>query len=159
MYGRKFICQSDHKPLEDIHLKHLSDAPPRLQKLLLKKQPIDITIKLKYVPASQVPVADVFSRCGPSGRTEIKGLDVTINEKPPNLSHIQVETIQQTTKEDPTLQLLMQQLMEGCSEHAKQVPRDLKPFWQLRDDLQLNMDVSYFKIGSICHRHGKGVGK
>ena len=27
LYGRKFECHSDHKPLEDIHLKHLSDAP------------------------------------------------------------------------------------------------------------------------------------
>ena len=30
IYDRKFICQSDHKPLEDIHLKYLSNAPPRL---------------------------------------------------------------------------------------------------------------------------------
>ena len=36
LYGRKFVCQSDHKPLEDIHLKYLSDAPPKLQRLLLK---------------------------------------------------------------------------------------------------------------------------
>ena len=48
LYGRKFICQTDHKPLEDIHLKHLSDVPPRLQRLLLKLQPFDIIIK--YVP-------------------------------------------------------------------------------------------------------------
>ena len=27
LYGRKFICESDHKPLEDIHLKHLSNPP------------------------------------------------------------------------------------------------------------------------------------
>ena len=51
-YGRKFVCQTDHKPLEDIHLKHLSDAPPRLQRLLLKLQPYDITIK--YVPGQKV---------------------------------------------------------------------------------------------------------
>ena len=38
LYGRKLVCQSDHKPLEDIHLKHLSDTPPRLQRLLLKLQ-------------------------------------------------------------------------------------------------------------------------
>ena len=30
LYGRKFVCQSDHRPLEDIHLKYLSDAPPSL---------------------------------------------------------------------------------------------------------------------------------
>ena len=31
----------------------------------------------------------------------------------------------------------MQQLMEVWPEHVKQVPRDLKPFWQLRDDLSI----------------------
>ena len=39
LYGRKFICQTDHKPLEAIHLKYLSDAPPRLQRSFLKLQP------------------------------------------------------------------------------------------------------------------------
>ena len=78
LYGRKFICQSDNKPLEDIHLKYLSDALPRLQRLLLKLQPYDIAIK--YVTGSQVPVADALSRVSPSGRTEIKGLDVTIHK-------------------------------------------------------------------------------
>ena len=62
----------------------------------------------------------------PSGRTKIKGLDVTIHEIAPDLSHIQVETILQATKEDPTLQLLKQQLMEGLPEHVKQVSGDLK---------------------------------
>ena len=71
LYGRKFECQSDHKPLEDIHLKYQSDAPPRLQRLLLKLQPYDINIK--YVPGSQVPVADALSRVSPSGRTERVG--------------------------------------------------------------------------------------
>ena len=92
LYSRKFVCQSDYKPLEDIHLKYLSDAPPRLQRLSLKLQPYDITIK--YVPDSQVQVADALRRVSPSGRTEIKGLDVNIHEITPDLSHVQVETIQ-----------------------------------------------------------------
>ena len=99
LYGRKFVCQSDHTPLEDIHPKYMSNAPPRLQR------PYGITIR--YVPGSQVPVADALSRVNSSGRTESKGLDVAIHEIPSNLSHIQIETIQQATKEDPTLQLLM----------------------------------------------------
>ena len=36
IYGRKFVCQTEHKPLEDIHPKHCSDAPPCLQRLFLK---------------------------------------------------------------------------------------------------------------------------
>ena len=30
LYGRKFVCQTDHEPLEAIHLQHLSDASLRL---------------------------------------------------------------------------------------------------------------------------------
>ena len=32
LYGRKFECQTDHKSLKTIHLKHFSNAPPRLQR-------------------------------------------------------------------------------------------------------------------------------
>ena len=68
--GKKFVCQTDHKALEAIHLKHLSDAPPRLQRLLLKLQPYAITIK--YVPGQTVPVADALSIVSPNDKTEIK---------------------------------------------------------------------------------------
>ena len=53
-YGRKFICQTDHKPLEDIHLKHLSDAPARLQRLLVKLQPYDVTLSMFQVKKFQL---------------------------------------------------------------------------------------------------------
>ena len=59
LYGRKFECHSDHKPLEDIHLKHLSDAPARLQRLFLKLQPYNLTIK--YIPVKNLTVADALS--------------------------------------------------------------------------------------------------
>jgi len=35
VFGKKFIVESDHKPLEMIHLKNLTAAPPRLQRMLL----------------------------------------------------------------------------------------------------------------------------
>ena len=63
LYARKFECHSDHKPLEDIHLKHLSDAPARLQRLLLELQPYNLTIK--YIPAKNVAVVDALSYSKP----------------------------------------------------------------------------------------------
>ena len=72
LYGRKFVCHTDHKPLEATHLKCLSDAPPRLQRLLLKLQPYDVAIK--YVPDQNVTVADALSKVSQSSRNEIKGL-------------------------------------------------------------------------------------
>ena len=61
------------------------------------------------------------------------------------MGHFQVETIQQATKEDPTLPLIKKQLMEGLPEHVKQVPRDLKPFWQLRDDSSIEHGCVLFQ--------------
>ena len=44
LQGRRFTVQSDHKPLEMIHLKSLHNAPPRLQRMLLQLQKYDMTI-------------------------------------------------------------------------------------------------------------------
>ena len=144
LYGRKFVCQTDHKPLEDIHLKHLDDAPPRLQGLLLKLQPYDITIK--YVPDQKVPVADALSRVSPRGKTEIKGLDVNIHDLTTTLSHVQVEAIQEATRKDQVLQMLMQQMMQGWSDYIKLLPVSLKPFWQLKRTCPLNIHILLIRV-------------
>ena len=36
LYGCELTCQRDCRPLEDIQLKHVTNTPPRLQKLLMK---------------------------------------------------------------------------------------------------------------------------
>ena len=135
LYGREFICQCDQKHLEDLHLKHLSDVPPRLQRLLLKIQPYDFVIK--YVPGKNIPMADAFSRVSPNEKTEIKDLDVTIHEITPQLSRIQVESIQKATQQDKTLQLLIQQMLEGWPESCRKLPEILRPLWQWRDDVSI----------------------
>ena len=110
-----FGCLKFHHSL---YLKHLSDAPPRLQRLLLKLQPYDITIK--YLPGHKVAVADALSRVSPSGKTVIRGLDVTIHEKTNQpYVHNWIAQIQKETREDQVLQLLMQQIMEGCHNTTK----------------------------------------
>ena len=138
LYGRSFVCNSDHQPLENIHLKHLSDAPPRLQRLLLKLQPYDIMIK--YLPGYKAAVADAQHRVSPSGKTAIRGLDVTIHEMTNQpYVHNRIAQIQKETREDQVLQPLMQQIMEGWPQHCKSLPVVLHPFWQLRDDLAIEL--------------------
>ena len=53
LLGREFIIESDHKPLEMIALKNLMAAPPRLQRMLLRLQPFNCTIK--YRPGKEMP--------------------------------------------------------------------------------------------------------
>ena len=46
-YGRSTIILSDHKPLASIVQKDLVNAPPRLQRLLLRLQKYNVTIWYK----------------------------------------------------------------------------------------------------------------
>ena len=117
VYGRSFVCNNDRQPLENIHLKHLSDAPSRLQRLLLKLQPYNITIK--YLPEHKVAVVDVLHRESPSGKTVIRGLDVTIQGMT-NQPYVNnwIAQIQKVTREDQVLQLLMQQIMKSWPQHC-----------------------------------------
>ena len=135
-------CIKFHHYLYDT-LKHLSDAPPMLQRLLLKLQPYDITIK--YVPGQNVPAADALIRVSPSGKTEIKGLDVTIHDLTTALSHVQIEAIQKATREDQVLQMLKQQIMQEWTDHIKLWPVALKPFWQLKEDLSIEHSCITFQ--------------
>ena len=47
VYGKPFVIESDHKPLEMIQLKNLTAAPPRLQRMLLRIQHYNVTIKYR----------------------------------------------------------------------------------------------------------------
>ena len=47
IYGKKALVESDHKPLEAIFQKPLSQAPPRLQKMLMQLQEYDLDLRYK----------------------------------------------------------------------------------------------------------------
>ena len=151
LHGRTFIYQSDHKPFEDIHLKHLSDTPLRLQRLLLKVQPYDFSIK--YVPGPKVPMADALSIVIPREKVESKGLGVTIDQLTPQLTKVQVQRAKKATKQHKILQLLMQQIMQGWpQEGSRKLPRILKPFWQLREHLTTEHSCINWKGRFFIHK-------
>ena len=76
VYGAKFVVESDHKPLEAIKLKNLSQAPPRLQRMLLRVQQYDMQIK--YRPGRELLLADALSRLNPKPASTLK-LEKTIH--------------------------------------------------------------------------------
>lgn len=61
LYGREFVVESDHKPLETLIKRDIDDVTARLQRMfmLLLKYP---KIKVVYKPGKEMLVADCLSR-------------------------------------------------------------------------------------------------
>ena len=67
VYGHRVIVEADDKLLESIFLKPLNEAPPRLQRMLLKLTKYDFVVR--YVPGKLQVISDCLSR-GPLSETE-----------------------------------------------------------------------------------------
>ena len=59
-YGRYFDVLNDHKPLQGILSKSLVNAPPRIQRFLLRLQHYEFDFH--YVPGNKIFVSDCLSR-------------------------------------------------------------------------------------------------
>ena len=133
LYGRHFTTESDHKPLESIHLKHLTAAPPRLQRMLLRLQPYDLTIK--YKPGKEMLLADALSRLSPEDRLPMRNLDVQIHEICPQVADSMMQKIKEETPKDPELLALKEIVYSGWPSTNKELPILVKPYWSYRDEL------------------------
>ena len=64
VYGWSFTMESDHKPLESISRKNLTDMPAWLQCMMLCLQGYDLTIC--YCPGKEMVIPDTLSQFSPS---------------------------------------------------------------------------------------------
>ena len=130
LQGRQFTVESDHKPLEMIHLKALGNAPPRLQRMLLQLQKYDMTIK--YRPGQEMLLADGLSQCPARSNPEIK-LDLRVDYIAFNKAWI--ETLKNETIRDPALGVVHQLTHHGWPKERRKVPRIARHYWDFRDEL------------------------
>ena len=130
LYGSKFIVESDHKPLEAIQLKHLHQAPPRLQRMLLRIQAYDLTIR--YKPGKDLLLADTLSRLNPQKEDTIK-LDKTIHSV--RWSDNKISELQKLTDHDPELKPLCELIVKGWPEKPQNLPKSIRPYWSMKDFL------------------------
>jgi hypothetical protein len=59
VYGRTVHVKTDHKPLENILVKNLHQAPMHLQKMIMSLQKYDLEVK--YKPGQEMQLADTLS--------------------------------------------------------------------------------------------------
>ena len=78
MYGRKVIIHNDHRPLETILKKPLSQAPKRLQALAMRINRYDI--EFSYVPGSALVIADTLNRAYPTHESTLLRMPYLMNQ-------------------------------------------------------------------------------
>ena len=132
VYGKSFILESDHKPLEMINLKNLAAAPQRLQRMFLRVQPYDFV--LRYKPGKQMMLADVMSR-QPSSETTQIDLDVQVSFV--QFSTQKLQAIKEATRADDELCALRTVIVEGWPESQRHLQPPLRPYWSCRDELSI----------------------
>ncbi len=134
IYARHVLVESDHKPLQSIKLKHLSQAPARLQRMLLKIQPYNL--KIVHKPGKDMLLADAMSRLSPSPGDVISGLDVNVLNV--NLGDPLKDELRQETAKNPDLNALKEIIYNGWPQRKQQVPAPLQKYWNYRDELAVD---------------------
>lgn len=167
IYGRSDVTiETDHKPLVSIINKPLVNAPPRLQRMLLRLQPY--TFKLVYKPGKYLYIADTLSRAVALAND---GAGDT-HTQPRDYLHLQAQVcalsasnqlidshflhIQKCTKQDEELQKLMKIIKLGWPTDKKELDNTLKPYWDYRDELTVNFGILWKGTRIIipkCLRH------
>ena len=157
VYGREDVMiHTDHKPLEMIAIKPLHSAPKRLQRMLLRLQKFDITIR--YKKGTDVFIADMLSRAplddirdGDIGVTQhiFQMLDAdcfyteleSVNQAESidgRIAEDRFRRIEEETQQDHSLSQLAQVIQQGFPEKKQDIPVDVREYWPFRDELAVH---------------------
>ena len=134
VFGKHFDIESDHQPLEIISKKTVSAASARLQRMLLRLQRYDYTIK--YRPGKEMILPDSLSRMISSADDHEIDLDLQV-------CHIQFSTprlveLRSATREDPVLNKVMQYVLSGFPVSRRDMHSQTRAYWSFRDELSID---------------------
>jgi hypothetical protein len=153
-YGRLTTVHSDHKPLEAIFKKSLSQTTPRLQRMLLRL--LKFELEVKYVPGKQMHLADTLSRAflitAPSeAEFELaEDIDVAVHTllSDSHISHNTLVDIKAATAADETLSQLINLIHNGFPKNISNLSTELRKFHCLSTEI-LEVDGVLMHDGAI----------
>ena len=138
LYGRDVVhVKTDHPPLEAICKKDLGSAPKRLQRMLLCLQRYNLDVK--YQKGSLMIMSDPLSRAylnEPPTETEYcNELEEIVLVEDLPISEARLKEFKEGTASDDNLQILMSTVLEGWPSTLDEVPAQVKPYFQFRDNI------------------------
>lgn len=130
LYGKEFLVETDHRPLESIFKKELNKCPMRLQRLRITLQPYQFIVK--YKPGTQMYLADALSRASCDDKNiNLKEEDIKAQVnmiRYHDISPKKIEKVQEETAKDPVLQKLKSVILESWPNSKKDVNEEIKPY-------------------------------
>ena len=142
LYGRKFILQTDQKPLVSIFRKHMIDVSPRIQRITIRAWQYDFVPQ--HIPGRINVIADSLSRVTPlefqDSNAEKDILAVNFLQYSSIEERERDEMLQETNK-DEELQSLKQYISTGWPAKRSQIPVSLHPYWNFRDELTVESGI------------------
>lgn len=153
----KTIVKTDHKPLINIFGKPLSQAPKRLQLMLMTLQRYNID--LEYVKGKNNNVADMLSR-SPIPHSQDKNYMDNIEKvseeykifktiqnvketKYLKVSDKIIEEIQEATTADNNLKLLTEYIIKGFPKYENSMPPELKQYFKYKHELSTDSGIVF----------------
>ena len=133
IFGRPVTVESDHKPLQAIFSKPLLAAPMRLQAMMLRLQPYDITVL--YKQGKDIPVGDALSRANlPGNEPDIEPVMINV------VDHVAIAPLRYKQFQEATaheMHELQQVIKKGWPDTKHETPHSTREFWNYRDELSL----------------------
>ena len=134
LYGRKFILQTDQKPLVSIFRKHMIDVSPRIQRITIRAWQYEF--EPQHIPGRNNVISDALSRVTPlefqDSNAEKDILAVNFLQYSSIEEKERDEVLQETNK-DKELQSLKHYISTGWPAKRSQIPVLLHPYWNFRD--------------------------
>ena len=152
LYGKHDITvRTDHQPRETNFKKPLSKAPRRLQRMMLKLQRYQFSVRYKkgkelYVAdtLSRAPVADQPSAPDAKQGYEVFRLEIAEMDIEPNrVTSETMQQIKQETVKDLVLASLCDVVASGWPGERKEMPEHLRQYWSFRDEISVYHGVAY----------------
>ena len=142
LYGRKFILQTDRKPLVSIFRKHMIDVSSRIQRITIRAWQYDF--EPQHIPGRSNVIADSLSRVTPlefqDSNAEKDILAVNFLQYSSIEERERDEVLQETNK-DKELQSLKHYISTGWPVKISQIPVSLHPYWNFRDELMIESGI------------------
>ena len=141
IYGSHIVVHSDHKPLEAIFKKSVSQTTPRLQRMLLSLLKYDFEVK--YKPGKEMFLADTLSRAyvqSSQSKADVdlaEDIDVTVHTllHDSALSPNTLVDLKAATDSDVTLSQLRELVRSGCPKDVTKLPPNLRRYLSIIADV------------------------